>query len=50
MTCADRIRRIRMMEKMEKSERTIKTEDGTMKYHDRNGNVMIEARMIKKEA
>ena len=55
MTCADRIRRIRMMERMERmydsgSDRVIKTEDGTMKYLDSNGDVMIEAKMIKREA
>lgn len=49
MTCAERIGRIRLMEKMEKSDRTEKTEDGTMKYRDHEGNVLIEARMIKRE-
>ena len=48
MTCAERMRRIRLMEKMEKSNRTT-TENGTMKYHDKNGDVMIEAKMIKRE-
>ena len=48
MTCVERIRRIRLMEKMEKSNRTT-IEDGTMKYHDKNGDVMIEAKMIKRE-
>lgn len=48
MTCVERIRRIRLMEKMEKSNRTT-IEDGTMKYNDKNGDVMIEAKMIKRE-
>ena len=47
MTCAERMRRIRLMEKMEKSNRTT-TENGTMKYHDREGNVLIEATMKKR--
>lgn len=49
MTCAERIRKIRLMEKMEKSNRTTKTEDSDMRYHDRNGDVMIEARMVRRE-
>lgn len=48
MTCAQRMARIRFMEKMEKSNRT-KTENGTMKYYDKNGDVMIEAKMIRKD-
>ena len=47
MTCAERTRRIRLMEKMEKSNRT-ETENGTMKYKDREGNVLIEATMKRK--
>ena len=54
MTTAERIRRIRMMETIERlnqtSNRVEKTEDGTMKYYDQNGNVMIEAKMVRKEA
>jgi hypothetical protein len=54
MTTAARIRRIRMMEKMEQmnqtNNRVVKTEDGTMKYYDREGNVMIEAKMTRTEA
>lgn len=50
MTCAERMRRIRVMEKMEKFNRTQKTEDGTMKYYDGNGNVMIEAKLAEREA
>ena len=46
MTCAERMRRIRVMEKLEKSDRTEKTEDGTMRYYDRNGNVTIESKMV----
>lgn len=53
MTTAERIRRIRMMERMERmhnsgSDRVEKTEDGTMRYYDSNGNVMIESKMVKK--
>lgn len=52
MTCASRIRQIRMMEKMERLSQTSdcveKTEDGTMKYYDHDGNVMIEAKMVQK--
>lgn len=52
MTCASRIRQIRMMEKMEKLSQTSncvgKTEDGTIKYLDREGNVLVEARMVRK--
>ena len=52
MTCASRIRQIRMMEKMDRLSQTSdcveKTEDGTMKYLDREGNVLVEARMVKK--
>lgn len=49
MTCAEKIRRIRVMEKMQKmhesgSNRVEKTEDGTMKYYDSHGNVIIECR------
>ena len=47
MTCAERMRRIRLMEKMEKSNRTT-TENGTMKYHDHEGNVLIAATMKKR--
>ena len=48
MTCAERMRRIRLMEKLEKSDRTKKTEDGVMRYYDRNGNVMIESKMVRR--
>lgn len=48
MTCAERIRRIGLIEKMDKSNRTEKTENG-MRYHDRNGDVMIEARLARRE-
>ena len=48
MTCAERIRRIRLMEKLEKSDRTKKTEDEAMRYYDRNGNVMIESKMVRR--
>ena len=49
MTCAERMRRIRLMEKMSQSNRTEKTEDGTMKYYDNNGDVMITAKMVRRE-
>ena len=49
MTCAERIRRIRLMEQMEKSNRTTKEADGTMKYLDKEGNVLVEAKMVRKE-
>ena len=53
MTCAGRIARIRLMEKMDhlyqKNSNCIeKTEDGTMKYIDKKGNVMIEAKMQRR--
>lgn len=48
MTCAQRIARIRLMEKMEKSNQTI-TENGTIKYLNDNGDVLIEAKTIRKE-
>ena len=48
MTCAERMRRIRLMEKLEKSDQTEKTEDGTMRYYDRNGDVMIESKMVRR--
>lgn len=55
MTCAERMRRIRMMERMQGmydsgSDRVMKTEDGTMKYLNSNGDVMIEAKMVRREA
>lgn len=49
MTCAQRMMRIRLMEQMEKSNRTTKEADGTMKYLDREGNVLVEAKMVRKE-
>ena len=49
MTCAQRMMRIRLMEQMEKSNRTTKEADGTMKYLDREGNVLVEAKMGRKE-
>ena len=48
MTCAERMRRIRLMEKMNQSNRTEKADDGTMKYYDNNGNVMITAKMVQR--
>ena len=50
MTAAERIRRIRLMEKMEKANSCVeKSEDGSLKYIDKNGNVLIEAKMNQKE-
>lgn len=49
MTCAQRMMRIRLMEQMEKSNRTKKEADGTMKYLDKKDNVLVEAKMIRKE-
>ena len=51
MTAAQRrIRTIRLMEKMEKaSQRSdsciTKTEDGTLQYHNDNGDVLFEIKM-----
>ena len=49
MTCAQRMMRIRLMEQMEKSNRTTKEADGTMKYLDKEGNVLVTAKMVRKE-
>ena len=49
MTCAQRMMRIRLMEQMEKSNRTKKEADGTMKYLDKEDNVLVEAKMVRKE-
>ena len=49
MTCAQRMMRIRLMEQMEKSNRTTKEADGTMKYLDKEGNVLVKAKMVRKE-
>ena len=49
MTCAQRMMRIRLMEQMKKSNQTKKEEDGTMKYLDKEGNVLVEAKMVRKE-
>ena len=52
MTCASRIRQLRMMERMERlsqsSDRVEKTKDGTMKYYDHKGNVLVEAKMVER--
>jgi hypothetical protein len=45
MTVNQRIRALRLMEKMDKSSVCVKGEDGTLKYKDKDGNVLIEARM-----
>ena len=50
MTAAQRIRSIRLMEKMEKAysdndTQIEKDEDGTLKYKDKNGKVLFEAKM-----
>lgn len=52
MSCASRLRAIRLMEALERmhesgSDRVVK-EDGTTRYYDSKGNVMIEARMKRK--
>ena len=54
MTVAERIARIRLMERMEEAyrnnnERIIKDEDGTLKYVNEKGEVLIEARLRFKE-
>lgn len=43
-----RIRMIRMMEKMEKSTDTIKEKDGTMKYINKYGQVLLIAKTEEK--
>lgn len=48
MTCAERIRRIRIMEKMNNNSNVKKEADGTMKYVDKDGNVLIEAKVRAK--
>jgi hypothetical protein len=45
MTVSQRIRSIRLMEKMQESNTCTKDEDGTLKYVNDEGNVLIEARM-----
>ena len=50
MTVEQRIRSIRLMEKMEKAysdndTQIEKDEDGTLKYKDKNGKVLFEAKM-----
>ena len=50
MTCAQRMARIRLMEKMEKSNSCVKDENGTLKYIDRQGDVLIEASMKRRES
>lgn len=50
MTTMQRIRSIRLMEKMEQAysngnTHVDKAEDGTMKYKDKNNNVLFEAKM-----
>lgn len=45
MTTAQRIRSLRLIEKMEKSSVCEKDENGTLKYIDKNGNNLIEARV-----
>ena len=52
LTCQQRIRRLRMMEAMERAydrgdSQITKDEDGTLKYLDRNGNVLVTASMQK---
>lgn len=54
MTANARIRSIRLMEKMERlnqsnSNLVEKAEDGTLNYKDKNGNVLIEAKMKESE-
>lgn len=50
MTAAERIRRLRLMEKMEKANSCVeKSEDGTLKYVDKNNNVLFEAKMVQKK-
>ena len=49
MTCAERIRRIRLIEKLEANSETKKEADGTMKYLDKEGNVLVTAKMVRKE-
>ena len=44
MTCAERIRRIRLIKKLEANSETKKEADGTLKYTNENGEVLIEAR------
>lgn len=48
MTVAQRMRSIRLMEKMEKSDICVKDENGTLKYLDKNGESLIEAKLTEK--
>lgn len=52
MTVAQRIAAIRLMEKMEKSHQSnnsvIKDEDGTLKYINKNVEVLVEAKQYRK--
>lgn len=45
MTVAQRIRSARLIEKMEKSNICVKDENGTLQYTNKNGDVLIEARV-----
>lgn len=49
MTVKQRIRGIRLIEKMEKSKHCVKDEDGTLKYLNDKGEVLIAARMKERD-
>lgn len=44
MTARERILSIRLIEKMKKSDMCTKNEDGTLKWTDEDGNVLVEAK------
>ena len=53
MTCRERMLAIRMIDKMEKMNQAgmscvTKDEDGTLKYTDKEGRVLVEAKMVKR--
>ena len=47
MTCAERMNLIRIMNKMDEANK--KEADGVYRHRDRNGKVLMEAKMVKKE-
>lgn len=49
MTVKERVLAIRLMQKMEQSNSCTKDEDGTLKYINEKGDVLIEARMKERD-
>lgn len=49
MTAKERIHRIRLMEKMEKSNVCTKDKNGTLKWTNENGDILVEAKMKERD-